>query len=120
MTRQTGRGMVPRLDVAAARCADRVGERRLFCGRRATAISVGACGAPDWPAATTKLRVRLAGHAHRHGVSLGDPPDHSSGCLPSVPGLALGMTFSPAGYDAEPARIEVFLMTNSAARDGMR
>jgi len=116
---QTGRGMVPRLDVAAERYADRVGECRLVCDPRATAISAGACGGPDWPAVTTKLRVRLAGHAHRHGVSLGDPHDHSSGCPPS-PGLLLGMTFSPAGYDAEPAGIEVFSMTNSAARDGMR
>ena len=95
--------MMLRSDVVAERCGDHADAHRLSCGRRASAVSVGVGGALDWPAATTKLRVRLAWD-----------------CLPSVPGLLLGMTFSPPGYDAKPDGIPVFLMTNSAARDGMR
>lgn len=119
MIRRSEHGTLPRLDAAIDCCDDPACECHLSGDPRAAAISVRVCGAPGWQAATTKLRVRLAGHGHRDGVSLGDPHNHSSGCPLSHRCLLLGMTIPPTGYDATSGGIPLFTLTNSAPRDGM-
>ena len=107
MISRSGRGSMLRSDAGAERCDDRVGDCRLSSDRQATAILTEACGA-----------TRLVGGDHKTPSAIGKPRS-PSGCLSSLR-LLSGMTFSPAGYDAKPAGIPLFSLTNSAARDGMR